>query len=80
MRLSLKGLTFTAAICSEANSAGTGSAVSGLRFVNLDHMLWVEAHPDRKVISLQLDPDRWLLLRFRKKGDFAKALGQVEAA
>ena len=79
-RLNLFGMDINAAVCSEANPAGTGSAVQAISFVNLDRMLWAETHEDRRLISLQLDPDKWLILRFRKKTQFKAALKQMEAA
>ena len=78
MRLNLSGMDISAAVCTEANTAGTGSSVTGIAFVNLERILWAETHPDRRLISLQLDPDKWLILRFRKKAEFKEALRHLE--
>ena len=77
--LSLDDLTFHAAICSEDNTTGKGSEVSGLRMINADRMMWFEAHPERQTISFQLDPDKWLLLRFGTESHFTTACDRMEA-
>ena len=77
--LSLGDLTFRAAVCSEDNIDGMGSEVSGLRMINADRMMWFEAHPDRRTMSFQLDPDTWLLLSFGREPDFKTACDRMEA-
>ena len=77
--LRLHDLAFSAAVCSEGNTTGQGSEVSDLTLVNLAKMLWVEVNDMRLRISLQLDPDRWLVLSFEDKAGFAIATQQLEA-
>ncbi|MEM1276443.1 MAG: hypothetical protein AAGH74_07945 [Pseudomonadota bacterium] len=78
--LTLQGLGFSAAVCSEANTGGAGSRVTNIAKLNLERMLWVEAHEAAGMLSFQLDPDRWLVVRFASQADFAKVLAQMEAA
>lgn len=77
--LRLHGLAFSAAVCSEKNVQGQGSEVSDLNLVNLAKMMWVEVNDSRMRVSLQLDPDRWLVLNFRDKAGFGVATQQLEA-
>ena len=79
MRLDLNGLAFQAAVCWEKNPEGKGSEVEGLSRVNLERMLWVELHPEALRISLQLDPDKWLVLNFRDSAAFAEAQQRIGA-
>ncbi|MEM9098635.1 MAG: hypothetical protein AAGC79_08920 [Pseudomonadota bacterium] len=76
--LTLQGLGFSAAVCSEANTGGAGSRVTNIAKLNLERMLWVEAHEAARMMSFQLDPDRWLVVRFASAADFATAARQVE--
>ncbi|MEM8793556.1 MAG: hypothetical protein AAGE80_18195 [Pseudomonadota bacterium] len=77
--LKLSSLDFFAAVCSEANSGGAGSTVSDITLINLNRVMWVEVSAARSRISLQLDPEKWLVLSFRSASDFTKATGQLEA-
>ena len=77
--LRLDGMTFSAAVCSEANPTGAGSLVSDLSHINMDRILWIEHAPARNRLSLQLDPDRWLVLGFRDGSDLSATMAQVEA-